>query len=228
MNAIPLVEPYPPVHGYRPFAWRSFGAGCCVSAAVLASGWVLASAAADGRGWWASMTEAVLGATAAGGAEARGAEARGAEARAANRQSADLQSTARSDAALAAVERQHRAADPGRLVGPLARLQDAARTGVPMADRGTIRHRYRLLSYHVLAPLTGLAERAVTGGELVVVEDSDDDVATAVVYRFAPDGMVVASTPTGGLLGSFDPTTPAYRDGLAAASRQRIVVDGRE
>ena len=129
----------------------------------------------------------------------------------------------------AASGHRHRPADPDRLVGPLARLHDAAATGeTPALEGGTIRHRYRQLSYHVLAPLTGLGTDTVTGGEVVVTEDSDDDVATTIVYRFASDGTVVASAPGGSLIGAFDPTTTAYRDALRGARRHRISLVGRE
>jgi len=131
--------------------------------------------------------------------------------------------------ALLAVGGYRQTADPGRLVGPLALLLDSAASHAgPAARWGTIRHRYRQLSYQVLTPLAGLAAGAVTAGEVVVVEDGDDDAATAIVYRFAPDGTVVASAPTGDLLGSFDPTTPAYRNELRAATGQRILISGRE
>ena len=122
-----------------------------------------------------------------------------------------------------------RPADPERLVGPLARLHDAAASGeMPAQERGTIRHRYRQLSYYVLAPLTGLGTDTVTGGEVVVTEDSDDDVATTIVYRFASDGTVAASAPGGGLIGAFDATTTAYREALRDAPRHRISLVGRE
>lgn len=122
-----------------------------------------------------------------------------------------------------------READPGRLVGPLALLLDPATAGSdPYAHQGTIRHRYRQLSYHVLTPLAGLSSGVLNAGEVVIVEDGDDDVATAIVYRFASDGTVVASAPNGDLLGTLDPTTPAFRDQLRAASGQRIIVSGRE
>ena len=123
-----------------------------------------------------------------------------------------------------------READPGRLVGPLALLLDPATAGSdPYGHQGTIRHRYRQLSYHVLTPLAGLSSGVLNAGEVVIVEDGDDDVATAIVYRFASDGTVVASAPSGDLLGTLDPTTPAFLDQLRAASGQRIIVSsGRE
>lgn len=125
--------------------------------------------------------------------------------------------------------RSHRTADPDRLIGPLARLRDAAANGEALAQQsGTLRHRFRQLSYHVLAPLTWLGTDIATGGEVVVTEDSDDAIATTIVYRFAPDGSVVASAPNGDLLGAFDATTPANREAVQGAHRHRINLLGRE
>ncbi len=146
------------------------------------------------------------------------------------------------DAASRSVMSATNPSDPGRLLGPLALLVDidAARadaTGlsalrpVPLAGgdttqprSGSLRYRHRFLSWHLLTPLRASAEGIIVAGELVVIEDSDDEVATTIVYRFASDGSIVASAPGGALLGSIDPASQDFLARLRDTPRQGITV----
>lgn len=120
------------------------------------------------------------------------------------------------------------ASDPGRLLGPLSLLLGRDHAAEPREPFGTLRFRHRFLSWHELTPLQRSGDGVFVAGQLAVVEDSDDDLASTIVYRFASDGTIVASAPTGALLGTIDPADRQFRAQLSAAPRQRIVVPGHQ
>ena len=132
--------------------------------------------------------------------------------------------------------------DPARLLGPLSMLVGAdakspGRRGELPAYQvsspgvagqyGTLRYRHRFLSWHVQAPLETDASGRIISGQVVVIEDSDDDMASAIVYRFAADGSIVASAPGGALLGTIDPAAPPFVERLHQAPALRLAVSGR-